>query len=40
MPHYTDEDDRRAILLKPQEFFASKLGSGKYKNAVAFLQNS
>ena len=40
LPHYTDEADRRAILIKPQEFFASKLGSSKYKNAVAFLQNS
>lgn len=40
MPHFTDDNDRRDILLKPQEFFASKLGSGKYKNAVAFLQDS
>lgn len=39
LPHYTHEDDRRGILVEPQEFFASKLGSGKYKNAVAFLQN-
>jgi len=40
LPHFTDDEDRYAILIEPQEFFASKLGSGKYKNAVAFLQNS
>jgi hypothetical protein len=40
LPYYCDEDDRRALLRKPQKFFASKLGSATYKKAVAFLQDS
>jgi hypothetical protein len=37
LPYFRDKKDKKAILSKPQEFFASKL-RGRYKRAVDFLQ--
>jgi hypothetical protein len=38
LPYFRDRKDKKAILSKPEKFFATKL-SGRYKRTVDFLNS-